>query len=163
MQFEELWKIVSRDLKSKLEQNQGLAVFAKNRAKFEGWLKVELCDNLTRFVDDITPERDRIDVTFKGWAIELKTINTTYRVSNFVSKHKPLLKNIRGILKDIEKLKLSTYLNKAVLFVVFPVNHEQDKRWQAQLKKVSPKLKNLKQAPFKFQNEVEGYIYLGLL
>ena len=42
--FENIWKIVCNELVPKLEQSQGLKVFAYNRSKFEGWLKVELVD-----------------------------------------------------------------------------------------------------------------------
>lgn len=162
MRFEQLWEIILSDLKPKLEQNQGLGIFASERAKFEGWLKVELCASLSKFVDDVVPERDRIDVTFRDWAIELKTINTNYRFENVKNKTRPITKNIEGVINDIEKLSGSIYLNKAVLFVVFPLKHN-DVFWKIHLEKIEQKLKILKHSSFMFNNEILGDIYLGLL
>jgi hypothetical protein len=42
MEFEELSRFIFADLKPRLERNEGLSLFAQERAKFEGWLKVEL-------------------------------------------------------------------------------------------------------------------------
>lgn len=78
MEFEKLSELIFDEITPKLENNQGVSIFAKERAKFEGWLKVGLCDSLSRHSPDITPERNRIDITFNGWAIELKTVNTNY-------------------------------------------------------------------------------------
>jgi len=161
MQFEQLWEIVLSGIKPKLEQSKGLSVFAKERAKFEGWLKVELCESLSDFTEDVTPERNRIDVTFDDWAIELKTINTNYRVSDVKNKHRPITKNTQGVVDDIERLKDSTYLNQAVLFVVFPAKH--DKPWQTQLMRIEERLSSLKHVSFAFQSGVSGEIYLGLV
>ena len=85
MKFEQLWKIVLSNLKPELEQSKGLSIFAKERAKFEGWLKVKLCDSLSTFIDDVAPERDRIDVTFGDWAIELKSLNSTMLYTQLIS------------------------------------------------------------------------------
>lgn len=76
MEFEDLANLIFGEIKPKLENNQGLSIFAKKRAKFEGWLKVELCDSLSKHFKDVAPEKNRIDVTFENWAIELKTVNT---------------------------------------------------------------------------------------
>ena len=74
MEFEDLSNLIFNEIKPKLENNQGLSIFAKERAKFEGWLKVELCNSLSKYFKDVTPEKNRIDVTFENWAIELKTV-----------------------------------------------------------------------------------------
>ena len=79
MEFQKLRKLLFDEMKPKLENNQGLSIFAKERAKFEGWLKVELCDSLSKYFTDVAPERNRIDVTFDDWAIQLKTVNTNIR------------------------------------------------------------------------------------
>ncbi len=68
MEFEKLAELIFSEIKPKLENNQGLSIFAKERAKFEGWLKVELCDSLFKYFKDVTPEKDRVDVTFENWA-----------------------------------------------------------------------------------------------
>jgi hypothetical protein len=41
VKFEKLGELIFAEMKPKLENNQGLLTFAKERAKFEGWLKVE--------------------------------------------------------------------------------------------------------------------------
>ena len=96
MEFEDLTNLIFSEIKPKLGNNQGLSLFAKERAKFEGWLKVELCDSLSKYFGDVAPERNRIDITFGNWAIELKTINTNIRYENVKNKTRPITKNTRG-------------------------------------------------------------------
>src|SRR3989338_7112819 len=105
MDFEKLSKIIFKELKFKLERHNGLSVFAKRKAKFEGWLKVETCDSLLKYFKDIVPENNRIDICFKDWVIELKTINTNMSWSGVRNKRVPISKNKRGVLKDINNLK----------------------------------------------------------
>ena len=164
MTFEKLAEIVLKEITPKLENNIGVAIFAKERAKFEGWFKVELCESLSKHfpTSTIIPEKDRIDITFDDWAIELKTVNTNYRYryKNVENKHRPITKNIQGVIKDIEKLGSTDYINKAVLFVVFPVTHNH-KSWQTHLEKISESLKYVKHREFEFKNKVPGVIYFG--
>ncbi|USS40458.1 hypothetical protein NF865_09160 [Thermococcus aggregans] len=162
--FEKLAEVIFKDIIPKLENNIGVAVFCKERAKFEGWLKVELCESLLKHFPTliIIPEKDRIDITFDDWAIELKTINTNYRYEDVKNKHRPITKNIQGILEDIEKLRSTDYTNKAILFVVFPATHNH-KNWQMHLRKISGSLKDIRYREFKFKNKVPGVIYFGLV
>lgn len=51
--FEELANIIFDGIIPKLKKNDGLAVFARNRSKFEGWLKVELCGVLSKHFPEI--------------------------------------------------------------------------------------------------------------
>lgn len=167
MKFEQLSKLIFREIKTKLENNQGLFIFAKERAKFEGWLKVELCDSLSKFFNDIAPEKERIDVTFANWAIELKTVNTNIRYRNVENKTRPITKNVQGVIKDIKRLKKSkSYTNKAVLFVVFPITHN-NKNWKEHLGKITKELRKVKHESFDFKdkkgNEIPGVIYIGLV
>ena len=118
--FDNLAKIIFSEIIPKLERSYGLAIFAKERAKFEGWLKVELCDSLSKYFQEIIPEKDRIDITFNNWAIELKTINTNYKYGNVKNKTRPITKNVQEVINDIKKLKSSNFPDKAILFVVFP-------------------------------------------
>jgi len=76
MNFQELGELIFAEIVPKIKNHQGLSIFARERAKFEGWLKVELCDSLLRCFQDVAPERDLIDITFDDWAIQLKTVNT---------------------------------------------------------------------------------------
>ena len=64
MKFESLAQLIFNNMVPKLEGNNGLFIFAKERAKFEGWLKVELCESLSKYFSTIIPEKDRIDVVF---------------------------------------------------------------------------------------------------
>lgn len=160
MKFEDLTKLIFRRIKPKLENNQGLSVFAKERAKFEAWLKVELCESLSKSFKDVAPERNRIDVTFENWAIELKTVNTSIQYKNVKNKTKGITKNTQGVIKDIEKLKSKYYTNKAILFVVFPITHD-NKYWQKQLRKISPLLGKIQHVNFNFKHEIPGVIYFG--
>ena len=177
--FKKLANIIFKEIILKMENNSGLVIFAKERAKFEGWLKVELCEILSKYFSTVIPEtviskKDRIDVTFDNWAIELKIINTNYKYKNVKSKRRPITKNINGVIKDIEKLKstnYTNYTNKTVLFVVFPVTHDYEE-WKKHLKKISEKLDDLKYKEFKFKikhknfrfkSKIPGVIYFGLI
>jgi hypothetical protein len=162
MEFQKLVDIIFKEIKPKLQNNQGLAVFAKERAKFEGWLKVEICDILSGHVSDVIPEKNRTDITFGNWAIELKTVNTNYRFQNVVNKIRPITMNTQGVVEDIQKLKTSTYLKKAICFVAFPVTHDNED-WQIQLKRISRLLKEIHHIPFQFKGGIPGVIYMGLL
>ncbi len=162
MKFKGLSEIIFKEMKSKLENNKGLSIFAKERAKFEGWLKVELCDILSKYFKSIAPEIDRIDITFENWAIELKTVNTNIRYKNVKNKNRPITKNIKGVIDDIENLKSTNYPNKAILFIVFPIVHD-NKNWQIQLQKISSLLKDIGYSQFKFKDNIPGVLYFGLI
>ncbi|MDH5447499.1 MAG: hypothetical protein OEX01_00625 [Candidatus Bathyarchaeota archaeon] len=161
MEFAELSKLIFGELKPKLENHQGLSIFAAERAKFEGWLKVELCDSLSKHFKDVIPEQNRIDITFENWAIELKTINTNIRFPNVKNKHRPITRNTQGVVKDIEKLRTTEYTNKSTLFIVFPVRH-RNKDWQVQLRRITNKLVKIEHLEFNFKDKIPGTIYFGL-
>lgn len=160
MEFEVLARLIFGEIKPKLENSQGLSIFAKERAKFEGWLKVELCDSLSKFSKEVTPEKDRIDITFENWAIELKTFNTNYRYENVKNKTRPITKNTQGVIKAIKKLKSTYYTNRAILFVVFPVTHDNEK-WKVQRQKIFDLLREIKHVSFNFKNGTPGVVYFG--
>ena len=160
MEFKDMANLIFNEIKPKLENNQGLSIFAKERAKFEGWLKVELCNSLSKYFKDVAPERNRIDVTFENWVIELKTVNTNIRYENVKNKHRPITKNTQGVINDINKLKSIDYTNKAILFVVFPIIHS-NKNWQVQLQRISKLLREIKHVNFNFKDEIPGVVYFG--
>jgi hypothetical protein len=162
MEFEELNSLVFSEIKAKLESNIGLSVFAKERAKFEGWLKVELCDSLSKHFADVVPEKNRIDITFADWAIELKTINTNVRYANVKNKGRPITKNTQGVVDDIKKLRRVECKNRSVCFVVFPILLE-DKNWAVQLERIKHRLRRLKYVEFVFRNQIPGVLYHGLV
>ena len=52
--------------------------------------------------------------------IEPKTVNTRVRYENVEDKTRLIAKNIKKVIKDIEKLiNTKNYTNKDVLFIVF--------------------------------------------
>lgn len=162
VEFEKLWKLISFELKMKLENNTGLSVFARERAKFEGWLKVELCDSLSKHFGNVVPEKDRIDITFEDWAIELKTINTNVRYANVKNKSRPITRNTKGVLDDIEKSRQMKFSNLAVCFVVFPILHD-DKNWRIQLERIAHQLGRIEHTNFSFKNGIPSVLYFGLV
>lgn len=164
MKFEEIAKFIFDDIVPKLECNKGVAICVEERAKFEGWLKIELCESLAKYkhFDNIIPENNRIDVTFDNWAVELKTLNTNYRYNNVKNKNRPITKNVQGVISDIKKLKNTTFANKAVLFIVFPATHN-NKNWKKHLQKISMQLRDLKYREFSFREGIPGVIYFGLI
>jgi len=162
MEFENLTKLIFGELKPKLETNLGLSIFARERAKFEGWLKVELCDSLSKYFKGVCPERNRTDITFEGWAIELKTVNTNIRYEGVKNKTRPITKNTQGVIDDIEKLRTTEYPNKSVLFVAFPIHHNNE-NWQTQLKRINSQVKKIKYVEFDFKDKIPGVLYFGLL
>ena len=162
----EMWDKVFSEVIDVIEHHHGLGTFAKLRSKFEGWFKVELINTLIINGFKAISERDRIDVTIgEEWAIELKTMNTNYRCAGALKKHRPVTKNINGIIKDIDDLKSETkYANKAVIFIVFPF--ENMVKWSEHQKKIQVNLKKntLKKYEFQFYgNEVKGCLFYGFI
>jgi len=162
VEFLKIKQILFNELKPRLESNKGLAIFAKERAKFEGWLKVELIEILSNYFDDITPENNRIDITFEDWAIELKTVNTNIRYKNVINKQRPITKNIDGVISDIMNLKSANCTNKGIIFIAFPMEHSNP-NWQLHLNKIKNKLNKLEHIEFHFSNAIPGVIYFGLI
>ena len=104
MKFKDLSKIIFSGLKPKLQKSKALAIFARERNKFEGWLKVEVCEILSsKGFKDVVPERNRIDVTFENWAIELKTPSTNYDRNDKSSR--PITDKIESIIKEKRHIK----------------------------------------------------------
>jgi len=164
MESEELSNIILDKLSLRLENHKGLKIFAVERAKFEGWIKVELCDILLAYFKEVIPEKNRVDISFSDWGIELKTLNTNIRYEGVNNKSRPITNNTNGVVIDINKLKkLDCYKNKAVLFIVFPITHA-DRYWNIQLERIKPLLSQLKHKEFKFNNSnISGVIYFGLI
>ena len=171
--FNDLANIIFNGIIPKLKDNDGLVVFVKNRAKFERWLQVELCGILSYHFPTVIPEKDNIDIVLeeknddvvKDWAIELKTVNTSYGFNEVENKTRPITQNIEGIIEDIKKLRSTNYTNKAILFVVFPVTHNH-KYWKKHLAKIDNELnggRNTMLEEFKFKNKSPGVIYFGLV
>ena len=162
MDFNKLSDFIFTEIKLKLECHKGLSFFAKERAKFEGWLKVEIIDSLSKLSDNIIPEYNRIDVCFENWSIELKTINTNIRYEGVKNKTRPITKNTLGVIKDIHDLRSKKLNKKAVLFIVFPIEHNNP-NWQIQFERIKKELEEITFSSFNFNNGINGMIYFGLV
>lgn len=163
MTFNELWEIFNIEIPQRILNSKGLNYFVSNRSKFEGWLKVEIIDILTKYTNNITPEKDRIDVVVEDWAIELKTSNTNYRYDNVENKTRPVTKNVSSIIKDIKDLEHNVnYDNKAVLFIIFSLDLN-NLSWQQHIQKIENELVELKSKEFNFENGVKSVLYFGLV
>lgn len=114
-----------------LMSNQGLLTIAiRQRAKFEGWLKFELAQALSRKYADTRVEYHaretncHIDLYANDALIELKTPNTNYPNPLCENHTRPITKNITSIIDDIEKLK--GFPKKGyIAFVMFPLDSGQ--------------------------------------
>jgi len=160
----ELAELIFSNLAERMSTHEGLEAFATCRAKFEGWLKVELAAVLKKRFENIVPEKDGIDLVADGWAFEIKTINTSYRRPGTVQKTRPITENIEGVVNDVKKLrKLRGYEGKAVVFVVFPLPRKSLKAWEQHLEKVRSELEELRHRSFSFKNNVPGTLYIGFV
>ena len=167
MTFIELYQLIFQKLPPLIRKHSGLAVFARERAKFEGWLKVELCNIFVKEKNgfkNTVPEKDWIDIVFRKWAIELKTINTNYRYDSAVNKTRPITDNVRGLIDAIislrDNISIKNY-NKAVVFIVFPLSLSKSK-WNIQLNRIKNELRGkLVNHPITFKNGLPGIVYVG--
>jgi len=160
MTFIEFFQLINTQLIPKINRHSGLGVFARNRSKFEGWLKVELIDCLTQQFADVEPEKNRVDITFDDWAVELKTLNTNFRYPNVRNRTRPITKNVQSVINDVAKLNRLNTPNKAVVFIAFPVQHNH-LDWQPHLRRISDSLTELRYTEFFFDGDVPGVIYCG--
>ena len=182
--FEKTIEEVMNRVTQSIAHHKELVTFAKQRAKFEGWVKVELCGILKEILgNDLQVKLEKyyklhkvhIDIVFKGsdnkdYAIEIKTINTSYRYPDVIKKTCPITENIKGLISDIGKLKnlkKSNSINDgAVLFVVFPVepNNPYWKSHYENIKEGGTKNLNLKYNEFRFfGTAIPGVVYVGLI
>ena len=160
MTITELFNILVDDIINKIQNSKGLARFAYRRAKFEGWLKVEIIDILVRQEINALPEIDRVDVSFDSVGIELKTVNTNIFFDNVIHITRPITKNTNSVIKDIKKLRSKNYQDKFIIFVVFPIDHS-NQYWQKQFQRISSELTEINQKQFNFNNNVPAVIYVG--
>jgi len=168
MEIDQLIENTADELISRIHASKALAVFAKRRAKFEGWLKVELVDILLkRGINGVVPEQGRIDVSFGDVAIELKTVNTNYRDGIADNLTRPITKNIADLIEDITNhrgAKSAGFKYKYIIYIVFPLD-EKDSGWAIHLKKIEDLLgESCYVQKFRFdgtENSVGGCLYYG--
>ena len=115
------------------KRNTVLLLACQQRAKFEGWLKFEIAcafehdpDFSNIIIEDNYPTAGRSDVSFvfnsEKYYVEMKTTNTNWRSTGLENKHRPITKNIKGIIKDIKKLE--NFISSAhgiMIFIIFPI------------------------------------------
>lgn len=106
----------------------------KQRAKFEGWLKIELATALAnddRFMNvrlEETYQRSKkADLSFsragKRFFMELKTCNTNWRMEEVEERTRPITMNITSVINDIRSLKKLSHPNLGLMvMVLFPVH-----------------------------------------
>jgi len=172
--FKQTLEMILDELKTKLESSKGIAVFINERAKFEGWLKVEIVDILYNKINPkkIIPEKYRVDIVFDDSALELKTVNTSYRQEGIVNKTRPITDNVNKLKNDIDKLRnlhRGDIKNKAILFVVFPLPENNIEDFETDhLKKLSVEEQDIMYRQFNTVNFITNgiitnKIYCGIV
>lgn len=133
-----------------LDQHKALLPIAvRQRAKFEGWLKFELAfvaeQHGAQEVQVEAPyqgSKKHADLGFEfegaAYCVELKTPNTSYRLRAVpVNKHRPITRNIAGIVSDAKKLTECSRQG-IVAFALFPVS-KGDRKWARYLQRIAEK------------------------
>jgi hypothetical protein len=120
-----------------------LFVALRQRAKFEGWLKIELAHKLHARDLRVSVEREfchcaggkcRADLSIgdddgRERLVMLKTLNTNFRFEGVRSSSRPITKNVAGVAEDIIKLRgceLPCQLTACSVF--FPVSANGEAR-----------------------------------
>lgn len=168
MNIKKLVNLTADELIDRIQASRALDVFAKQRAKFEGWLKVELIDILIKQgIEDAVPEHGLIDVSFGKVAIELKTVNTNYRDGLSDNKGKPITKNVQSVIRDVQKHRENDFPHKYIIFVVFPLNDLHHK-WLTHLDRIETELGSVcSSRSFTFKktddesSSISGRLYYG--
>jgi len=166
MKFDELISIFEEHLKSSIQTKRGLTVFVKKRARFEGWLKVEVCDALTKCGVKVVPEKNNIDITLDNWLIELKTVVTNYLPDRVpFNSSRNITNEIDSIIGDIKDLQgESKSFKKAILFIVYPISSRNLDLWNHRhLKRISKYIHKDQffYVRFQFINDIPGMLYFG--
>lgn len=139
---------VKNVLKDILTRRQDVTILAaRQRSKFEHWLKFELAVSLSisphvqnlRLEDSFPSSSGRCDISFMAgrdkWYIELKTSNVNWRAPGLEDRTRPITRNIDGIIADIKKLRAKCSPAKGIAaFVLFPI---PVRIWQEERNKLS--------------------------
>ena len=159
---------IIKELVKKISKSEGLAIFAKTRAKFEGWLKLELVGllknywNTVKVEEDTSDKKRKIDIVCDEWAFELKTVNTSYKTNNVPDKTRPITQNVTGVIKDIKKLRKQCRKKyKIVIAVIFPVDNN-NKYWRKHEGRIEKegKPKHIEDINIKFKNSIPGKVLI---
>ncbi len=166
MEFEKLTGIVFDGLAPILANHRGALLFARERAQFDDWLKVELCRVLAEAGCEPEPDKGKVEIAVDGWALEARTINTNIPCEGAKNKKLKASKNVDALIKDIWKLtspgKSTAYTHRAVVFLAYPTAHDNE-RWQSvHLSRISSEVIRLERREFDFSDDLPGVLYFGL-
>ena len=136
-------KKLIKSILSKRGDLVGIALL--QRAKFEGWLKFELANELKKMYADTVVEyhlkkmNAHVDIYSNQSLIELKTPNTSYNTNDCINAKRPITDNVNGIINDINKLKAvsstSSYQGGYIAFVMFPL--DKNEAYKTHIKKIA--------------------------
>src|SRR5437660_1394612 len=126
-----------------------VAIAARQRAKFEGWLKFELAKAIEEAgANNLQVEsryegsgaRSDISFCFDGapYDLELKTPNTNWRMPGVLNLTRPITMNVASIVKDARKLQTCRGQG-IVAFALFPIP-VGDGRWREYLERIGSEL-----------------------
>ena len=172
-------KIVNK-LIDTISQHGGCAIFAEKRAKFEGWVKVELARIFSELGYEVEPEklyfidkehqveRHQVDLFSEsgntGLCVELKTVNTSYKGILAKKKTRPITMNVNSVLEDLEKLSAIKGANPQVecyvLFLVYPCESGNE-HWQMHERRLKSRCASLSRRAFSFKNGERGLVYVA--
>jgi len=145
-----------------LEGNRDkLWLAVKWRAKFEGWLKIELAEALRQrsfeprleipyWQKERNSKKADISLVIPGrtFHLLLKTANTNWRMKQVENIGRPITLNYEAILDDINSLKtLLTDSQGIVLAVLFPTNATTGEDLQTKIERSAMGAKLLKEKP----------------
>ena len=166
MDFEKLAGLIFDGLTPRLENHTGLTSFAQERSDFGGWLIVESCRVLLDA--DLKPELEshKHDLAFDDWSLNVCTLTTNFSHPKAPPVKRPTTRNVDMLTKDILKItnpgRSVGYSKRAILFVVFPLEPENE-QWQSiHLSRIKGELTRIEYRPFEFSTGVQGVMYLGL-
>ena len=166
MEFDKLAGLILDGLTPRLQSHMGLTAFARERTDFAGWLIVETCRVLLDA--DLQPELEthKLDLAFGDWALNVRTLTTNFSHPKAPPVKRPTTRNVDGLTKDILKItnpgRSVGYSKRGILFVVFPLEHENE-QWQSiHLSRIVGELTKLEHRPFEFGSGIPGVIYFGL-
>ena len=137
-----------------LTSRQDLVFIAiKQRAKFEGWLKFELANELRQRYTDTCVEKcmsgKLVDVFSNKSYIELKTPNTSYRHDGCENRTRPITNNIASIIDDINALK-KIGVDGYIAFIMFPIDNNG--KYKSHIDKIDANVKNSVKTVIKINN-----------
>ena len=137
-----------------MKSRQDLVFIAiKQRAKFEGWLKFELANELRQRYTDTCVEKcmsgKLVDVFSNDSCIELKTPNTSYRHDGCENRTRPITNNIASIIDDINALK-KIGVDGYIAFIMFPIDNNG--KYKSHIDKIDANVKKSVKTVIKINN-----------